>query len=147
MGAQRTREQINRNMRSVRSAGSQVEVALGRALWHAGLRYRKQFAIAGRPDYVLTRSRIAIFCDSHFWHGYDWERRKHDHKHNTGFWHAKIERNMERDREVNELLTSQGWLVFRFWEHQVTCELESCVETVVSAHRIRIEQGCHDRGH
>jgi len=43
---------------------------LGKALWRAGIRYRKQYPIFGKPDFVVVGRRIAIFCDSEFWHGY-----------------------------------------------------------------------------
>ena len=46
---------------------------------------------------------------------------------------AKIERNIQRDREVQELLLQQGWIVLRFWEHEIKEALESCLESVVLA--------------
>jgi len=121
-------------MSSVRAKDTALERKLGRALWAAGLRYRKHYPIVGKPDFALGSSRIAVFCDSHFWHGYDWDNRKHDHNQNVEFWHDKIERNMERDRQVNEALTDQGWLVMRFWEHEIEEELDRCVSEVTEAH-------------
>ncbi|MBR2733604.1 MAG: DNA mismatch endonuclease Vsr, partial [Selenomonadaceae bacterium] len=96
-----TPAQRRKNMQHVRNKDSQIELRLRRALWHAGLRYRKNVrSIFGCPDVVFLRLKIAVFCDSEFWHGYDWERRKHDFKSRQDFWIPKIERNIARDREV-----------------------------------------------
>lgn len=118
-------------MSRVRSSGSGIERALARALWRVGFRYRKQYAIFGRPDFVLVKYRVAIFCDSEFWHGYRWgKRRKAEHKSNVDYWFAKIERNRTRDRLVNRTLKSQGWQVVRFWEREITADAFKCALTV-----------------
>ncbi len=102
-------DRVSYTMSRVRSSGSAIEGALGRALWAAGFRYRKQYPVFGRPDFVLVKDRIAIFCDSEFWHGYRWgERRKAQHKTNQTYWFAKIERNRARDRSVNRRLRREG---------------------------------------
>jgi len=127
----RNREHIQNNMKAVRSSGSKIERMLGKALWNANLRYRKQYSkLPGNPDFILPKHKIAIFCDSHFWHGYDWKQRKHDHKSNLQFWHNKIERNIERDKEVNDTLAAMGWIVIRFWEDEIIKDIEKCVERV-----------------
>lgn len=124
-------ERVRRTMSRVRSSGSKIERLLGKALWKAGLRYRKQYPVFGKPDFVLVRARIAIFCDSEFWHGYRWgERRKAEHKSNQVYWFAKIERNRARDRAVRRRLQSEGWLVLRFWERQIVSDTGACVATV-----------------
>ncbi len=121
-------------MSHVRSSGSAIEVALGRALWAAGFRYRKQYQIFGRPDFVLVRDRVAIFCDSEFWHGHRWgSRRKAEHKTNQAYWFAKIERNRARDRTVNRELRRAGWVVVRFWEHEINHAVVECVGRVAAA--------------
>ncbi len=121
-------------MKAVRSSGSKIEQDLGKALWNANLRYRKQYSkLPGKPDFVLPRYRIAIFCDSHFWHGYNWEQKKHDHKSNIQFWHDKIEHNIERDKEVNTALAEMGWNVIRFWEYEIRHDVKKCVERVKKA--------------
>lgn len=118
-------------MQAVKATGSKIEERLGKALWRANLRYRKHYIkLPGKPDFVLVRFKIAIFCDSHFWHGYRWEGRKHEHRSNKEFWYKKIERNIERDQEINEILIAMGWKVIRFWEHEIKEELEKCVERV-----------------
>jgi DNA mismatch endonuclease Vsr len=129
-----TPEQIHFTMSRVRSTGSVIERQLGAALWKAGFRYRKQYKIFGKPDYVLVSARIAIFVDSEFWHGYRWGKRaKEAFKSNQSYWHAKIERNRARDRKVNKKLKREGWIVIRFWEHDITSKLEDCVARVRAA--------------
>jgi len=129
-----TPEQRRRNMQSVKNSGSKIEVSLRRALHNKGYRYRKNYRkVYGCPDIVFVREKIAIFCDSEFWHGYDWERRKHDFKSRQDFWIPKIERNMERDKEVTERLESDGYVVLRFWGNHIKKELEAVVAEVEQA--------------
>lgn len=104
------------------------ELVLRKALWAAGYRYRKNVAeLPGRPDVVFTKPRVAIFVDGDFWHGRDWEsrRQKLQAGSNPDYWLAKIQRNMERDRETTSRLASMGWTVLRFWESEIrTAPLE-----------------------
>lgn len=130
-------------MQAVRSSGSEIERALGRALWALGLRYRKNDRhVFGKPDFTLKRFRIAIFADSEFWHGKNWSIRKHDHKTNVEFWHSKIEANIRRDKLVNQTLRKQGWTVIRFWGRDIKRDPEKCarkVQLTVEAIRSRTE--------
>ena len=127
-----TKEQRICNMSSNKSKGTKPELLFGKLLWNYGIRYRKNDKrIYGKPDFVIHRLKIAIFCDGDFWHGKDWDIRKHDHKSNIEYWHKKIERNIERDIEVNKLLTSQGWKVFRFWETDIVKTPEKCIKTIL----------------
>ena len=126
-----TPAQRRKNMQHVRSKDSQIELKLRRALWHAGFRYRKNVReVFGCPDIVFLRLKIAVFCDSEFWHGFDWENRKHDFKSRRDFWIPKIERNMARDREVNARLQSEGWTVLRFFGKQIQRNVDECVRLV-----------------
>lgn len=119
-------------MSRVRSSGSEIETLLGKALWKAGLRYRKQYKIFGKPDFVLVTDKIAIFCDSEFWHGYRWgDRRRLEHKSNQEYWFPKIGRNRARDRAVNRELRKQGWKVIRFWERDILRDAAYCASRVV----------------
>lgn len=127
-------EHTARKMSRIRASGSQIEQLLGRALWHAGLRYRKQYRVPGRPDFALVSPRIAIFCDSNFWHGYRWgARAKATFKRNRRFWILKIEANRRRDRSVNRKLRRRGWTVLRFWEHHILDSPQDCVSAVLQA--------------
>jgi DNA mismatch endonuclease Vsr len=124
----------NKNMQAVKSTGSKIETTLMRALWQNGIRYRKNYKnIFGKPDIVFIGKKVAVFCDSEFWHGKDWEKRKNDHKTNVEFWHKKIERNIERDKEVNEFLLKNGWQVIRFWGEEIENDVLSCVQTILKA--------------
>lgn len=126
-----TPSQRKKNMRANKSSGTTIELILGRLMWRNGLRYHKNAkGIEGRPDFVFKSKRIAIFCDGEFWHGREWEKRKTDHKSNKSFWYAKIERNIERDKEVNQLLQSAGWTVLRFWENEIKKHPEECLEKI-----------------
>lgn len=132
-----TKEQRRKNMQAVKNKGSKIEILLGRELWKRGFRYRKNDkTVFGKPDFVFKKHKIAVFCDSEFWHGKDWETKKDDHKSNIDFWHKKIQRNIERDKEVNAELTKQDWKVLRFWGKDIEKKLLLCadkVEEVINA--------------
>lgn len=127
----KTQEQISYNMRQVKNKDSAIELALRKELWNRGLRYRKNVkSVYGKPDIAFIGKKIAVFCDSEFWHGYDWEERKRDFKSHQEFWIPKIERNMERDREVTERLQSEGWIVLRFWGKEIKKNLSACADII-----------------
>lgn len=128
---QKTDEQISYNMSRIRSKDTSIEVLLRRELWKRGLRYRKNYsAVTGKPDIVFKRRRIAVFCDSEFWHGYDWETRKQAIKSNREYWIPKIERNIKRDLFVNSVLREQGWIVLRFWGKEIRTSLIACADII-----------------
>ena len=121
-------------MRAIKSKDTSIELALRKALWHKGIRYRKNYKnLPGKPDIVITKYRIAIFCDSDFWHGFDWDNRHQRIKSNREYWIPKIERNMERDKDVTAQLEALGWRVIRFWEFQIKKELDACVSVICDA--------------
>lgn len=129
-----TPEQRRRNMQAIHSKDTTIELLLRKALWECGVRYRKNYKkLIGKPDIAITKYKIAVFCDSDYWHGYDWENRNQRIKSNRDYWVPKIERNMARDREVTEALKRDGWLVLRFWEWQIRKHLSECVESVLQA--------------
>ena len=104
---------------------------LMKELWSRGLRYRKNVSrIFGKPDIVFIGKKIAVFCDSEFWHGYNWEERKNDFKSNKEFWIPKIERNIERDKTVREKLENDGWTVIRFWGNEIEKNLTECADII-----------------
>jgi len=124
--------QINRNMSLIRSKNSAMERSMGKVLWDSGLRYRKHYSkLIGKPDFVLVKDKVAIFCDSSFWHGYRFgQTSRHRFKTNRSFWRKKIQCNMSRDRLVTGELSSLGWKVFRFWDHQIKKNPRHCIERV-----------------
>lgn len=130
----KTKEQIRFNMQQVKCKDSQIELLLRKALWDKGYRYRKNVkSVYGHPDIAFIGKKIAIFCDSEFWHGFDWEHRKNDFKVRQEFWIPKIERNMERDKEVKKQLESEGWIVIRLWGTEIKNNVEHCVKTIEEA--------------
>lgn len=127
----KTKEQISYNMRRIKNKDSEIELILRKTLWHHGIRYRKNVkTVYGRPDIAFLSKKIAVFVDSEFWHGFDWENRKNDIKTNVDFWIPKIERNIQRDIEVNEKLCDSGWIVLRFWGSDIKKNTEACVNDV-----------------
>ena len=129
-----TPEQRRKNMQAVKNKDSQIELLLRRELWSRGLRYRKNVnRIYGKPDIVFIGKKIAVFCDSEFWHGYNWEERKKDFKSHQEFWIPKIERNMERDAEVTAKLESEGWTVIRFWGNEIKKNTAQCADIIEKA--------------
>lgn len=125
--------QRSKNMRAIKSTGTKPELLLSKALWSLGHRYRKNNkTVFGRPDLTFKEHRIAIFIDSEFFHGKDWETRKKPQT-NTEFWEKKILRNMERDKEVNEFLQQSGWLIFRFWSKEIHKNLPEVITTIETA--------------
>lgn len=129
-----TPEQRRKNMKAVKNKDSQIELLLRNELWKRGLRYQKnRNDIFGKPDIVFKGKKIAIFCDSEFWHGYNWEERKKDFKSHQEFWIPKIEQNMKRDIEVTHKLESEGWTVLRFWGNEIKKETEKCANTIEKA--------------
>ena len=108
-------------------------MVLRKALWNKGIRYRKNYKkLLGKPDIAITKYKIAIFCDSEFWHGYNWDEKKNEIKSNQEFWYRKIENNIKRDRYVTETLQQQGWIVLRFWGKEILKDINKCVEIVKS---------------
>ena len=126
-----TKEQRRKNMQAVKATGSKIETVLAKALFALGHRYRKNDrSVFGNPDLTFKKHKIAIFVDSEFWHGKDWQTKKYDHKSNQAFWFAKIERNIERDKEVNDKLLKDGWEVLRFWGRDINKNLRTCTDKI-----------------
>ena len=134
-----TPEQRHRNMQAIKSKDSEIERMLRKELWSRGLRYRKNVnTVYGHPDIVFVGKKIAIFCDSEFWHGFDWDNKRKNIKSNKEFWIQKIERNIARDKEVNSYLNSQGWKVLRFWGEDIKKNTAHCADI------IEMEMNRHD---
>ncbi|MGM9926519.1 MAG: very short patch repair endonuclease [Bacillus sp. (in: firmicutes)] len=128
-----TAEQRKKNMQHIKSKDTKIEVLLRRELWRRGYRYRKNYSgLPGKPDIVFTKYKIAIFCDSEFFHGKDWEvlKPRLEKGNNSDYWLKKISRNRERDDEINKQLLFQGWTVIRFWGKDILKNLDECVKVV-----------------
>ena len=131
-----TPKQRRKNMQHIRSKDTKIEIILRRALWEKGIRYRKNYSdLPGKPDLVLTKYKIAIFCDGEFFHGKDWEvlKPRLEKSDNSEFWISKISRNRERDDEVNKQLLFRGWTVIRFWGNDIKKCADECVKVIEEA--------------
>lgn len=128
-----TPEQRRKNMQNIRSKDTSIEIILRKELWKKGYRYRKNYKeLPGKPDIALTKYKIAIFCDSEFFHGKDWEvlKPRLEKGNNSEYWIKKISRNQERDMEVDRELLFMGWMVIRFWGKEIKNNPEECVKVV-----------------
>jgi DNA mismatch endonuclease (patch repair protein) len=126
-----TKDQRHKNMQNIKSTNTTPERCLRTALWHLGIRYRKNWkAIPGKPDIVITRCKIAIFIDGDFWHANNLEDTMDRIHSNREYWISKLRENKKRDQEINDLLTEQGWLVLRFWESDIKINLNECVKKI-----------------
>lgn len=128
-----TKEQRKRNMQSIRSNDTKIEMILRKALWNRGLRYRKNYSkIPGKPDIAITKYKIAVFCDSEFFHGKDWEQLKArlQKGDNGEFWVNKIGKNREHDEQINKEIAFMGWTVIRFWGKDIKKNTSECIKVI-----------------
>lgn len=128
-----TKEQRHKNMKNIKSKDRKIEVILRKELWHRGYRYRKNYnELPGKPDIVLTKQKIVIFCDSEFFHGKDWEvlKPRLEKGNNANYWLKKIERNITRDQEINQQLNFLGWTVVRFWGKEILNNTDECIKVI-----------------
>ncbi len=142
----KTSEQIRYNMQQVKCKDSEIELILRAELRKRGIRYRKNVGkIFGKPDLAFIGIKVAVFCDSEFWHGYNWEERRKDFKSNQEFWIPKIERNIQRDIEVTEKLKAEGWIVLRFWGRDIQKNVSKCADIIEEAVSFRKNHTKQDR--
>lgn len=128
-----TSEQRHRNMSNIKNKDTSIELTLRHALWRRGYRYRKNYSkIPGKPDIVLTKYKLAIFCDSEFFHGKDLEilMPQLENGKNGTFWINKISGNMLRDDKVNKQLNTMGWTVVRFWGKDIMKRTDECIKVI-----------------
>ncbi len=128
-----TKEQRHKNMSHIKGKDTKIEIKMRKLLWHKGFRYRKNYnQLPGSPDIVLTKQKIAVFCDGEFFHGKNWEelREQLEDSNNSQFWISKIARNIERDDEVNKKLNAMGWIVLRFWGEDIKKHPDECVRVI-----------------
>lgn len=121
------------NMSRIRGKDTSIEVKLRMALWHKGIRYRKNCKdVYGKPDICFKGKKVAVFCDSEFWHGKFYQEDRYIPKTNTEYWVEKFKRNITRDNIVNKQLKGDGWIVLRFWEDDINKNLDECVNKIIS---------------
>lgn len=129
----RDKETVSKNMSRIRSKDTSIEVKLRKELWHKGYRYRKNYKkLPGSPDIVLTKYKIAIFCDSEFFHGKDWEvlKSRLEKGSNPDYWIKKIGRNRDRDVENDKKLLFLGWTVIHFWGKDILQNVDECIRVI-----------------
>lgn len=130
----KTTPERSKLMSKIKSTQTKAEILLRKELWKVGVRYRINVKkLPGCPDIVLRKSRLVIFVDGEFWHGYNWETKKGKIKANRDFWIPKIERNIQRDQQNKLALEQLGYTVLRFWEHQIKKDLTGCIEEIKSS--------------
>ncbi len=112
-----TKEKRSKIMSAIHSKNTVPELTLRKALWARGFRFRVQYS-KEKIDVAFPAKKVAVFVDGCFWHGCP----LHSHKitTNESYWQPKLERNKERDKQKTEKLRNQGWVVMRFWEHELT---------------------------
>jgi DNA mismatch endonuclease (patch repair protein) len=126
-------EKSRKNMSRIKGSDTSIEIILRKALWNKGYHYRKNYKqLPGKPDIALTKYKIAIFCDSEFFHGKDWEILKPRlmKGKNSEYWVQKIERNMERDQEKDKELLFLGWTVIHFWGKDILKNTDECLRVI-----------------
>jgi DNA mismatch endonuclease (patch repair protein) len=127
-----TTKKRSKIMSKIRGKNTKPELLFRKALWKRGIRYRiNSKKLPGKPDISIQKYKLAIFIDGEFWHGYNWNERKETININRGFWIPKIERNMQRDEEVNQQLADLDYTVFRFWERDIKAELDKCINDIL----------------
>ncbi|MEW5817704.1 MAG: DNA mismatch endonuclease Vsr [Spirochaetota bacterium] len=113
-------EKRSHNMSRIRAKNTSIEKILNSELKNLSVKYRRNAKdLMGKPDIVFDDSRLAVFCDSEFWHGKDYPTCVNRIKTNRDFWIKKIQRNMERDKKVSGNLRATGWKVLRFWANDI----------------------------
>lgn len=129
----RDKKVVTKTMKRVKSKNTSIEIILRKALWEKGYRYRKNYAsLPGKPDIVLPKYKIAIFCDSEFFHGKDWDKLKLQLQrgNNPEYWIKKIEKNRQRDQDNDKRLMFLGWNVIHFWGKDIAKNTEECIKVI-----------------
>ena len=128
----RDKETIHKTMSAIRGKNTGIERKLRKALTNHGIKYRLySSAVIGHPDILLEGLKIAIFCDSEFWHGYHFEENQKQLESLDDYWLKKIRRNIARDNEVNATLKREGYTVLRFWGEEINKNLDGVVDTIL----------------
>lgn len=124
-----TPEQRRKNMQNIRSEGTRPELLIAKELRRQKIYFARNVkTIAGKPDFVFRRKKIAVFVDSDFWHGH--RTRCIMPKTNCVYWEQKIARNKERDKKVTSMLRKNGWIVIRLWEKDIQHNLAKSLKKI-----------------
>ena len=123
-----TKEQRSRAMKRVKLRNGSIERVVHRELRVRNFKFQRHVrSLPGSPDIVFSGSRVAVFVDGDFWHGWRlpaWERKL------SPFWREKLRANRKRDQRNFRKLRSLGWKVVRVWQHQLTEDREACIQRI-----------------
>ena len=122
-----TKEKRSEIMRSVKNKNTNIELLLRKALFKRGYRYKVKNSLFGKPDFIFSTQKVAVFCDGDFWHGKNYRKENKNYKK---FWKEKIKLNMKRDIAVNSKLEKEGWTVLRFWKTDILKNLLKCADQI-----------------
>ena len=137
---QRDKEIVHKTMAAIKGKNTSLELAIRKRIHEAGLFYLANSSrVMGHPDLLFPSAYVAVFLDSEFWHGYNYEEAISKVKTNNDFWVKKISRNMARDKEVNEELAKQGYLVLRYWGKQIQDDPDKVASEIIEAVKSRRE--------
>jgi len=131
-----SKEKRSQVMAKIRSKGSKIELKMKGALEENRISHEYQPKLFGKPDFLIE-PKIALFCDSSFWHGRNWKKLKKQLK--KGYWQDHIRKNIERDALVNKTLKNQGYVVLRFWDDEIRKDIENCISRIQEAILLRLE--------
>lgn len=131
-----TKKKRSEIMSRIRSKDTKLETdffkLVKQTLYPKGLRYRKHYKkLAGKPDIVFVKRKIAIFIDGDFWHGYNFGKTKN--RLPKKYWRGKIENNIKRDKKISKILKKAGWVVIRIWEHEIKKRPAKALNKIVYA--------------
>lgn len=134
-----TSEQRSRAMKRVKLKNGSLERIVQQELKARRLKFRRHVRLLpGSPDIVFYGSKVAIFIDGDFWHGWRlpaWELSL------SAFWRDKLRKNRARDHRNFRKLRSRGWKVIRLWQHQIASNLEVSIAKVVGTVASKVEGG------
>lgn len=124
---------VSKTMSRIRGKNTGIERMVRAGLTKRGYRYRIYSKnVLGHPDILFPSLRIAVFCDSEFWHGYHFEENVENLEKLDDYWVKKIRRNIARDRYVDEELRKQGYTVLRFWGNRIQKDLDGVLDEIVA---------------
>jgi len=117
-------------MSRINGKNTKIDLKMKQMLTELGCRFEMYPKMLGKPDFIIRKRRIVIFCDGDFWHGFKYGEKKKPAKK---FWRDKIEGNMKRDKKISRRLRRYGWSVQRFWEHDIENRHEFCKRKILRA--------------
>lgn len=125
-----TKEKRSEVMSKIRSKGTKIEVKMKKALEENRIAFEYQPEMFGKPDFLIE-NKIAVFCDSSFWHGRNWQQLKK--KLPDAYWKEHIGNNRKRDRVVNSELRNEGYIVIRFWDDEINKNINKCIKKIIKS--------------